>query len=66
LVNLSLEDLEKLYNKLPLGHKLLITRTWSYGFYEIGDGYRNGAKLELLDKLSGGAMNNILKELYGR
>lgn len=66
LMNLTLEELEKLYNSLSESHKRFITRSWAYGYYEIGDGYKNGIKIELLNKLSNGAMENILKDFYGR
>lgn len=66
LVNMSLTELENLYNILSLEHKRFITRTWAYGYYEIGGEYKDIAKIQLLNTLSNGAMDNILKDLMGR
>jgi len=61
---LSLEELETLYNSVADGHKRLITRRWAYGYYELKDpAYADKKKVDLLNELSGGALQNLLTEL---
>jgi hypothetical protein len=63
LADLSVEDLKKLYLNLSEGHRNLVTRTWANGYYEVGDKYRDIAKIQILNELSGGAMVNIIKDI---
>ena len=64
LPNLTIEELETLVNKLSLNHKLLITRTWANGYY-VGENpeFKNRRKVEILNEVTNGGMENILSEL---
>lgn len=64
IASLSVEDLETLVNKLSLNHKLLITRTWAHGYYEdVDSAFKDRRKVEILNEIVNGAMENILAEL---
>jgi len=62
--NLSLKDLEDLYNKVSKSHKRLITRKFVHGYYELKEmEYGDRKKIDLLNELSGGALQNMLDDL---
>jgi len=64
LGNLTFEELEDLYKKVSDNHRLLITRMWAYGYYDLKeDGYKDRRKVDMLNDFSGGAMENILAEI---
>lgn len=64
IVNLSLEELQKIYNKVCDTHKQLIIRKWVTGYYENKDGgYRNMNKINLLNDLSNCALSHIVDDI---
>jgi len=71
LVNMSEEELKNLYNKVCKTHKSLICRKWQVGYYERGtDGkypanseYKSMGKVLMLNELSNGALENVLKDI---
>lgn len=64
LIDMSLEELKTLYNKVCNTHKNLITRRWVQGYYEGKDKrYNNRQVIDMFNELSNGALENILIDL---
>jgi len=64
LKNLSLKELEDLYKRVSDQHKRLITRKFVHGYYELKDSqYGDRKKIDLLNELSGGSLQNMLDDL---
>ena len=63
LGNLSLIDLENLYNKVCDGHKAFIIEYFKRQIVKNNPAFKNIHKIELLNRLSDGAMNGTALDL---
>jgi len=64
LPNLPVEELETIVKNLSLNHKLLISRTWASGYYAgENSAFADRRKIEILNDITEGGMENILSEL---
>jgi hypothetical protein len=73
IVNLSLKELEDIYNKVCDIHKSLIIAKWIRGYWDFDSkrmgsdaGYNDHLKIELLNRLSNGAMKIVLDDIYSK
>lgn len=60
LGSLSLVELENLYNKVSIGHKDLIIQYFKRKIVEGDPAFKNIHKVEMLNRISDGAMSNVL------
>jgi hypothetical protein len=63
LYKLSVSELEKLYTSLCPSYQETIIRLWYNKCYEKDQNYLDYAKLELLDRLSGGRLKFFMREV---
>jgi hypothetical protein len=74
ITNLSIDELENLYNKVADNHKKLIIHKFAHGYYERDEkgnypkdhSFNDRRKIDLLNELSGGALQNVLMDIDQR
>lgn len=61
--SLSMEDIEKMYDRLPISGKEFIISYWTRKVIEGDLNFKDKRKIETLDRISNGGMENVLIEL---
>jgi hypothetical protein len=64
---LPLEELESLYNKCSKGQRVFLINVWCMNYYNNEDpSFRDKKKIDLLNELSNGSIENILLEVSSK
>lgn len=66
LSKLSLDELEKLYKNASQGQKSFLTKTWCMRYYDGDSSFADKKKVDLLNELSNGVLENILSEIVSK
>lgn len=63
---ITLEQLEDLYKKASAGQRTFLIRTWCMNYYEGDASFADKKKIDLLNELSNGSMENVLNDIISK